>query len=231
MLNRYLLWSPFTHFLLFPAQFHHRSLSALHLYIIKCWLRNLCTVFYNKQIYVQHARVITFDKEPKLQIEWNKKNEAVGLLSAQSLQMLRPWSLQDTLHHRSNHITLQSGKERHVTDWPLRWGRIQASTQRCTSLSFGSTQMLQRLGRSSGPAGNKLFTHSRLVWATGGFCSYSTVSSEGFSCSFQLYLFIYISYVSCKKLKHHNLPKYQVYLRFVRMHKFNGLVWGFQQIW
>lgn len=49
-----------------------------------------------------------------------KKNEAVGLLSAQSLQMLRPWSLQDTLHHRSNHITLQSGKERHVTDWPLR---------------------------------------------------------------------------------------------------------------
>lgn len=30
-------------------------------------------MFYNKQIYVQHARVITFDKEPKLQIEWNKK--------------------------------------------------------------------------------------------------------------------------------------------------------------
>lgn len=45
-----------------PARFHV-FLSALHLYICVDWKKKkICTVFYNKQFYVQQAGVVASEK-------------------------------------------------------------------------------------------------------------------------------------------------------------------------
>lgn len=68
--------------------------TALYLYIWHVDWTNLCTVFYNKQIYVRQVSVVAWLALKKTQrLDLNKKY-LIGLFSTQSWLMLRPWLLQ-----------------------------------------------------------------------------------------------------------------------------------------